>query len=95
MLDPPYQGWVGHDKTDITCRVFRIQNEARTRAGKGKSFICAVLGAALKAAVELQVLQESVKVTEELVKTTTKQNNKKTVVKYCNQWWLLYKLKGK
>jgi len=45
--------------------VFLIQNEVRTR--KGKSFICAVVGAALKAAVELQVLQESVKVTQKLV----------------------------
>ena len=54
VLGSLYQGWVGHDKTDITCRVFRIQNEARTRAGKGKSFICAVLGAALKTAVEFR-----------------------------------------
>ena len=67
VLGSLYQGWVGHDKTGTTCRVFRIQNEVRTRIGKGKSFICAVLGAALKAAVGLQALQESVKVTQKSV----------------------------
>ena len=67
MLGPLYQGWAGHDKTGTTCGVFLIQNEVRTRVGRGKSFICAVLGAALKAAVELQALQESVQVTQKLV----------------------------
>ena len=67
VLGPLYPGWVGHDKTGTACRVFGIQHEVRTRVGRGKSFICAVLGAALKAAVELQALQESVQVTQKLV----------------------------
>ena len=69
----------------VSDRIRVLQNEARTRAGKGKSFICAVLGAALKAAVEFReekyftetqtipALQESIKATQELVKSLQSQ----------------------
>uniref|UniRef100_A0A663F381 Uncharacterized protein n=1 Tax=Aquila chrysaetos chrysaetos TaxID=223781 RepID=A0A663F381_AQUCH len=36
----------------VTDRVISIQNEARSRSGKGKAIICAVLGASLVAAIE-------------------------------------------
>ncbi|XP_072183427.1 uncharacterized protein [Excalfactoria chinensis] len=69
----------------VSDRICVLQHGARTRAGKGKSFICAVLGAALKAAVEfrdqqfeaenrtIQSLQETVKTTQELVKALQNQ----------------------
>ena len=43
-----------HNLQSVSNRVRVLQNEAHTRAGKGKSFICAVLGAALKAAMEFR-----------------------------------------
>ncbi|XP_048793816.1 uncharacterized protein LOC125689990 [Lagopus muta] len=82
-MDWARQNW--YNLQSVSDRISVLQNEARTRAGKGKSFICAVLGAALKAAVEfrnekhsaelqtIQALQESVKVTQELVKTLQNQ----------------------
>ena len=82
-VDWARQNW--YNLQSVSDRIRVLQNEARTRAGKGKSFICAVLGAALKAAVEfreeknstetqtIQALQESVKVTQELVKSLQSQ----------------------
>ena len=82
-VDWARQNW--YNLQSVSDRIRVLQNEARTRAGKGKSFICAVLGAALKAAVEfreeknstetqtIQALQESVKVTQELVKSLRSQ----------------------
>ncbi|XP_052529540.1 uncharacterized protein LOC128076184 [Tympanuchus pallidicinctus] len=78
-VDWARQNW--HNLQSVSDRISVLQNEARSRAGKGKSFICAVLGAALKAAVEfrnekhsaelqtIEALQKSVRVTQELVKT--------------------------
>ncbi|XP_072216512.1 uncharacterized protein [Excalfactoria chinensis] len=78
-VDWARQNW--HNLQSVSDRICVLQHGARTQSGKGKSFICAVLGAALKAAVEfrdekhsvetqtIQALQESVKVMEELVKT--------------------------
>ena len=78
-MDWARQNW--YNLQSVSDRISVLQNNARTRAGKGKSFICAVLGATLKAAVEfrdgkhsaelqtIEALQESVKVTQELVKT--------------------------
>ncbi|XP_042665587.1 uncharacterized protein LOC122155633 [Centrocercus urophasianus] len=82
-VDWARQNW--HNLQSVSDRISVLQNEARTRAGKGKAFICAVLVATLKAAVEfrdekhsaetqtIQALQESVKVTQELVKTLQNQ----------------------
>mgnify|MGYP001855989429 CR=1 FL=1 len=82
-VDWARQNW--HNLQSVSDRIRVLQNEARTQAGKGKSLICAVLGAALKATVEfrdekhwaetqtIQALQESVKVTQELVKTLQNQ----------------------
>ncbi|XP_072184206.1 uncharacterized protein [Excalfactoria chinensis] len=82
-VDWARQNW--HNLQSVSDRICVLQHGARTRAGKGKSFICAVLGAALKAAVEfrdekhsaetqtIQALQESVKVMQELVKSLQKQ----------------------
>ena len=82
-VDWARQNW--YNLQSVSDRISVLQKNARTRAGKGKSFICAVLGAALKAAVEfrdekhsaetqtIQALQESVKVTQELVKTLQNQ----------------------
>ncbi|XP_072216495.1 uncharacterized protein [Excalfactoria chinensis] len=82
-VDWARQNW--HNLQSVSDRICVLQHGARTRAGKGKSFICAVLGAALKAAVEfrdekhsaetqtVQALQESVKVMQELVKTLQNQ----------------------
>ncbi|XP_031464638.1 uncharacterized protein LOC116238867 [Phasianus colchicus] len=82
-VDWARQNW--YNLQSVSDRIRILQNEARTRAGNGKSFICAALRAALKAAVEfreekhsaetqtIQALQESVKVTQELVKTLQNQ----------------------
>ena len=82
-VDRAWQCW--YNLQSVSDRISVLRNEGRTWAGKGKSFICAVHGAALKAAVEfwdekhsaetqtIHALQESVKVTWELVKTLQNQ----------------------
>ena len=84
-VDWARQNW--YNLQSVSDRIRVLQNEARTRAGKGKSFICAVLGAALKAAVEfreeknstetqtIQALQESVKGDARIGKISAKPNN--------------------
>ena len=49
-MDWAQQNW--HNLQSVLDHIRVLQNVAHTRAGKGKSFICAVLGSALKAAVE-------------------------------------------
>ena len=51
-MDWTRQNW--HNLQSVSDCISVLQNESRTRAGKGKSFICAVLGAALKTAVEFR-----------------------------------------
>ncbi|XP_065586477.1 uncharacterized protein LOC136054465 [Cyrtonyx montezumae] len=77
------QNW--YNVQSVSDRISVLQKNARTRAGKGKAFICAVLGSALVAAIEfrdqqlkaeseaLQALQESVKVSQELIKSLQNQ----------------------
>uniref|UniRef100_A0A663F2N4 Uncharacterized protein n=1 Tax=Aquila chrysaetos chrysaetos TaxID=223781 RepID=A0A663F2N4_AQUCH len=52
---PPGEEWARDNWANlqsVTDRVISIQNEARSRSGKGKAIICAVLGASLVAAIE-------------------------------------------
>ncbi|XP_065592015.1 uncharacterized protein LOC136048321 [Cyrtonyx montezumae] len=82
-VDWARQNW--HNLQSVSDRINVLQKNARTRAGKGKAFICAVLGSALVAAIEfrdqqlkaeseaLQALQESVKVSQELIKSLQNQ----------------------
>ncbi|XP_052631149.1 uncharacterized protein LOC128136084, partial [Harpia harpyja] len=52
---PPGEEWARDNWANlqsVTDRVISIHNEARSRSGKGKAIICAVLGASLVAAIE-------------------------------------------
>ncbi|XP_065592066.1 uncharacterized protein LOC136048350 [Cyrtonyx montezumae] len=82
-VDWARQNW--YNVQSVSDRISVLQKNARTRAGKGKAFICAVLGSALVAAVEfrdqqlktesqaLQALHESVQVSQELIKALQNQ----------------------
>ncbi|XP_021238285.1 uncharacterized protein LOC110390976 [Numida meleagris] len=75
-VDWARQNW--YNLQSVSDRISVLQNEARTRAGKGKSFICALLGSALVAATEFRDQQlkaeaQTIESLQELVKTLQKQ----------------------
>ncbi|XP_052546075.1 uncharacterized protein LOC128084228 [Tympanuchus pallidicinctus] len=75
-MDWARQNW--YNLQSVSDRISILQKNARTRAGKGKSFICAVLGSALVAATEFREQQlkaetQTIESLQELVKTLQKQ----------------------
>ncbi|XP_052553477.1 uncharacterized protein LOC128087677 [Tympanuchus pallidicinctus] len=75
-MDWARQNW--YNLQSVSDRISILQKNARTRAGKGKSFICAVLGSALVAATEFRDQQlkaetQTIESLQELVKTLQKQ----------------------
>jgi len=49
-VDWARQNW--YNLQSVSERISVLQKNARTRAGKGKTFVCSVLGSALVAAIE-------------------------------------------
>ena len=74
-VDWARQNW--YTLQSVSDRISVLQKNARTRAGKGKSFISAVLGSALVAAIEFRDQQhkaetQTIESLQELVKTLQK-----------------------
>ncbi|XP_015735124.2 LOW QUALITY PROTEIN: uncharacterized protein LOC107322042 [Coturnix japonica] len=75
-VDWARQNW--YNLQSVSDRISVLQRNARSRAGKGKSFICAVLGSALVAAIEfrdqqLKAENQTIGSLQELVQTLQKQ----------------------